>query len=261
MSFAYVQPIFCPTHDMLGRNIVSVNSFYDYYDKMGYTFECIFGGYCANDELWDEISELIIKRSKGRVFPIRYDKNYGKAYIVNSLSEGLSDNVKYMLTADSDIIFKIDQLDIKDRLIEAFEYANSISLNPSLIALFQEEGNCHILELCYENKYYYQGKLDYEMICKPSISGGVAGGCLCISKEFWDKVGGYQVLGVYAADDANLMQDSFNMGYSFMLSNSIRCIHPNETNAEYQNWKISVCPNSSDIDSAIIVADEFWNSK
>lgn len=258
MNFAYVQPIFCPTEQMSERNINSINSFYDYYDLMKYDFKCVFGGYCATDEIWNNIKKIIKKRSNGKAKIIRYDKNYGKAYIVNSLTKQLK-NIDYFLTADSDILYKIDQLDIVSRLVEAFQHATSIGLNPSLVALFQEEANCHILELCYQNKYYYQGKLDYEMVCKPSIHGGVAGGCICIDKKFWDLVGGYQILGVYAGDDANLMKDSFDRGYSFLLSNSIRCIHPHETNKEYQDWKVSVCGNSGELDPAIEEANEFWN--
>lgn len=259
MEIAYVQPIFCPNLDMLGRNIISINSFYNYYDKMGYGFECIFGGYCATDELWNSISELIINRSGGKSIPIRFTENYGKAYVVNKLVGELDTEVTHILTADSDIIFKIDEIDIVDRLFESFNYANRINLNPSLIALFQEENNCHMLELCYANQYYYDGKYQKEMICKPSVNGGIAGGCLCILKEFWDLIGGYEVIGVYAGEDGMLMKKACALGYSILLSNSIRCIHPNETNIEYKKWKILNCTNVVQYDVSMKQANSFWD--
>jgi len=258
MKFAYVQPIFCPNEEMFTRNELSVNSFYDYYDKLNYDFVCVFGGYCASDDLWDRIYSLIMTRSKGNAKITRFDRNYGKAYVVNKLVSTLED-CEYFLTADSDIIFKIDEVDIVDRLGEAFNVARLRGLNPSLIALFQDQHNCHILELCYQNKYYYDGKYQHEMICRPNINGGVAGGCICINKAFWDRVGGYKVLGVYTADDANLMKDSVDNGYHFLLSNSIRCIHPFDNDIEYCNWKRLTCPNSSELMSAVADADKFWN--
>ena len=258
MNFAYVQPIFCPTDDMFTRNSKSVNSFYDYYEKMGYNFQCVFGGYCLNDKLWNDISELIAVRSKNTAKVIRFDKNYGKAYVVNKLTQELID-VDYFLTADSDIIFKIDEPNLIERLFESFQYATSIRLNPSLIALMQEQNNCHLMELCHDRKYHYRGRYGDEMICKPPGPGGIAGGCICISKQFWDLIGGYKVLGVYASDDAHLMRDSHTHGYSFLLSDTIKCIHPFETDDEYANWKRIICPNASELEPAIQNANEFWN--
>src|ERR1035437_6462196 len=163
MTFAYVQPVFCPSEEMYERNSKSIISFYDYYDKMGYDFQCVFGGYCSTDELWNRSESLILTRSKNLAKVIRFDKNYGKAYIVNKLTTELI-NVDYFLTADSDILFKINEPNIMNRLIEAFDYAKSLRLNPSLVALFQDENNCHLLELCYDRKYHYTGKYQEEMI-------------------------------------------------------------------------------------------------
>ena len=258
MSVKYVQPIFAPNIEMLNKNLESIRTFFDYYDKMGYEFQCIFGGYAATDELWNEIESYIESRKKHAII-VRYAKNYGKAHVINDLTKYLGDS-EYFLTADSDILFNINQADMIARLIEAFEESRKRQLNPALIALFQEESNCHVLDACYQNKYYYQGAFEYEMVCKPNGDGGVAGGCLFISSDFWKRVGGYKVLGVYAADDGNLMRDAKNMGYSFLLSNSIRCIHPFENNREYQNWKVQTSSKILDLDTAIEDSNNFWKS-
>lgn len=249
----YIQPIFAPNEELLNKNLESIRSFMSTYYRNGYTFKCVFGGYCKSEEYWG-----LITREIGNHTVVKFDNNYGKAYVVNELSKHITDE-QYILTADSDILYKETEQDIVFRLIEAFNYAKSINLNPSLISLFQEENNCQILELCYQNKYYYNGHYQCEMICHPYGNGGVAGGCLFISVNFWKRVGGYKVLGVYAGDDANIMKDSYDLGYKFLMSNSIRIIHPNENNIEYKNWKINTCPNSMEHSEAISKASDFWN--
>lgn len=263
MSVKYIQPIFAPNIELMRKNLESLRTFFDYYDKMGYEFQCVFGGYAATDEMWVEIERYIESRDvEGRVKSIvhRYADNYGKAYVINDLTGRYLSDAEYFLTADSDILFNINQPDMIARLVEAFEHAKKIDLNPALIALFQEEANCHVLEACYQNKYYYQGSFEYEMICHPSGEGGVAGGCLFVSSEFWNKIGGYKVLGVYAADDGNLMRDAKKSGYSFLLSNSIRCIHPFENNKEYQDWKVKTSTKIMELDEAVADSNKFWET-
>lgn len=261
MSVKYIQPIFAPNIELMRKNLESLRSFFDYYDKMGYEFQCVFGGYAATDEIWNEIEGYIDSRnSTCRVKSIvhRYSDNYGKAYVINDLTRRYLQESEYFLTADSDILYNINQNDMISRLVEAFEYAKSIDLNPALIALFQEETNCHVLDACYQNKHYYQGSFDYEMICHPDGEGGVAGGCIFISRKFWEKIGGYKVLGVYAADDSNLMRDAKKLGYSFLLSNSIRCIHPFENNKDYQEWKVKTSTKIMDLEEAVADSNKFW---
>ena len=264
MNVAYVQPIFGPNLELLERNIKSIESFFAYYKKHGYTFRCIFGGYCATDELWNIIYNKINECSlEAGTTPIikRFDKNYGKAYIVNHLVEEYIEYEEYFLTADSDIQYPENEKDIINRLIESFKYATEINLNPSLIALNQEENNCHLLEYCYQNKKTYRSAYDEEMICYPDGGGGVAGGCLFISTAFWKKVKGYKVLGVYAGDDANLMQDSYLNGYKFLMADTIHCIHPYENDGEYIQWKVKTCPQTKNLNDAIRDADRFWNKE
>jgi len=262
MKIIYIQPIFAPNLELLFRFIRSIISFIDYYVANNYDFKCVFGGYVSKDEYWRIIKSLVgylIEKYHVDIILERFDKNYGKAFVVNTLSNTYLSDEEYLLTADSDIKYIEFQPNIVDRLIEAMEYAKSINLNPSLISLFQEEANCHILNDCYEHKYYYNGKYGVEMICHPSGIGGVAGGCLFISTNFWKLINGYKVLGVYSSDDANIMSDSIANGYQFLLSNSIRCIHPTETNSEYQKWKIETSSRVLKLSDAIDDANLFWN--
>lgn len=254
--FAYVQPIFCPNEELFEKNKDSIISFINYYNKMNYEFQCVFGGYCVDDNHFNVLSELITNGIKNSIVN-RFDKNYGKAYVVNNLVSFLTQNVQYFLTADSDIKFHIDQPDIKNRLIEAFQFSNSIEQPAGIIGLFQDENNCHILDLCYQKRYYYRDNV--EMICRPERGGGMAGGCICVAMDAWKLIGGYKVLGVYASDDANLLMDCNRIGRYFFLSNSIRCIHPHETNKEYQAWKINTVGIVGDLQQSIDNANKFWN--
>lgn len=263
MNVCYVQPIFAPNESLLLKNLASVESFFKYYEKNGYTFKCVFGGYAATDELWVKIHYKIQELGrKCGIDPIvrRFSQNYGKAYVVNSLVIQFVDE-DYFLTADSDILFDENQPDILLRLFEAFNHTKQIYLNPSLIALNQDQNNCHLLGHCYQNKYTYMGEFGSEMICRPDGGGGVAGGCLFISMAFWRKVGGYKVLGVYASDDANLMLDSYSNGYHFFMADSIKCIHPFEDNAQYSQWKADVCPKTGPLNEAISEANSFWTTQ
>lgn len=254
-NFAYIQPIFSPNDELFEKNKKSIISFIEYYNKMQYDFQCIFGGYCKNNEYMEEITKLI-KDNINNATVIPLDRNYGKAYVVNRLSKSLDSDVEYFLTADSDIVFMIDQPNIKDRLIRAFGYSKTIHQSAGIIGLFQNEHNCHLLDLCYQLKYYYD---DSEMICRPSSGGGMAGGCLCIEVNMWKQVGGYKILGVYASDDANLLNDCVKSGKFFFLSNSIQCIHPYENDSEYQTWKINTVSGIGDLDKAINEANNFWD--
>ena len=262
MNIIYVQSIFAPNVNMLLRFVRSVSSFIDYYVKNDYKFKCVFGGYCAKEEYWliiDELLKSVIDNYHIDIIVNRFDKNYGKAYVVNSLVEKFLTNEEYIFTADSDICYIENQPNIIYRLVEAMNYSKAINLNPSLISLYQEEANCHILNACYENRHYYNGKYGSEMVCHPTNAGGVAGGCLFISTNFWKIVNGYKVLGVYAADDANIMIDSRKNGYNFLMSNSIRCIHPKETDKKYQDWKIKTSSKIQSLPDAIKDANLFWD--
>lgn len=262
MKVIYIQPIFAPNLEMLFRLIRSVTSFIDYYVKNNYSFKCVFGGYCSKEEYWSMIEILLkyaIDNYNMNIIIMRFDKNYGKAYVVNTMTTKYLTDEEYIFTADSDIIYIESQPSIIHRLIEAMEYSKSINLNPSLVSLFQEDSNCHILDICYEHKYYYNGQYGHEMVCHPTCAGGVAGGCLFISSEFWKLIGGYKVLGVYASDDANIMVDSREKGYNFLLSNSIRCIHPKETNSSYQKWKNETSSKVLSLSDAVNDANLFWD--
>ena len=266
----YCQPIFAPDLMRLNKNIVSLESISNYLKKNNInidTFNFIFGGWCINDDYWDIISAIIIKLFN--TVPIRFDKNYGKAYVVNSLIKTAKSNImfKYILTLDSDILFNINEPNIFERLIYSIGISESTRNIPvGLISLNQSVCNCHLINV-YENNIVFTGNYGIEKLVYPNSNGGIAGGCLFITLDGWEKVGGYRVMGVYAGDDAYLLIDLIEKGMSIQMADTINCIHPPELDSTYATWKGTVCQrdqiilNSTALEDKINEANEFWIKK
>ena len=54
----------------------------------------VFGGWAATDVLWNKIIEVF--KTSFDIIPIKFDKNYGKAYVVNALVKS-AENIKFHL--------------------------------------------------------------------------------------------------------------------------------------------------------------------
>ena len=147
-NILYCQPIFAPDLMRLNKNIDSIESINNYIIKNNIkndNIKFIFGGWCLNDEYWNILSTKI--NDYFNVSAIRFDKNYGKAYVVNSLVALAETKLEfeYILTLDSDIMFDINEPNIFERLITCADSCESIRGIPfGLIALNQSVGNCHI---------------------------------------------------------------------------------------------------------------------
>lgn len=272
MSITYIQPIFAPDKKRLDRNINSILSFSEYTKKYPGVGEIIFGGWSPDEEYWKTIRKTI-SDSFGHVKHkvIKFDRNYGKAVIVNELSKQINSNNKYILTADSDILFPMETNNMFERLIHSINAVVAHKkIDWGMIGLNQLEANCH-LPCCYENQVEFTNPIDKnlkEKIVWPNGGGGIAGGCIFINVEAWKKVGGYRKSGVYAGDDSYLLIDLLQNGYSIQLIDTIGIIHPSEGHGEddYAQWKVKVCQRDSgvrrdNIDQQICEAEEFWKSK
>jgi hypothetical protein len=280
----FAQPIFAPDQKRLERNLNSIKSFGEYVKKYGTDgnhVTVIMGGWAKTDELWNEIVKEC-KTSLGENFnPIRFEKNYGKAIIVNQLVQNakLNDTSKdfeYILTADSDILFPEETKYLFGRLVNMATNCQTSKHKPfGMISLQQLGAGCH-WPVCYENNLTYtltvtneKGEIDTieEKVVWPNTPSGIAGGCLFVSRLLWDMVNGYRVMGVYSGDDAYLLLDCGLKGFSYQMADTIAIIHPMEDDEEYAQWKHKVCGRDAasgpktNIDHIIAEADEFWNNK
>ena len=266
----YCQPIFAPNIALLNKNLNSINSIYNYLIKYNLNIDSInfcFGGWCINDDYWNIISNKI--KELFNIEAIRFEKNYGKAYVVNKLINFSQKNInfKYILTLDSDILIDVNEEKIFERLISCVGLSTLLLKKKcGLIALNQSENNAHIIDYIYQNQLIVNNGLKIEKIVYSNGYSGIAGGCLFIPLDSWNIVGGYRIMGVYAGDDAYLLVDLYNKNMLILMVDTIKCIHPYETNEQYLKWKGETCQKNQ------IVVDEnklnelindtykFWNN-
>ena len=273
-----IQPIFAPDVSQTLRNVNSIKSLGTYLKSQGtdgFNVMIVMGGWANSEDLW----QIVVNEGKtqfGPNFnPVRFDKNYGKAYVVNNLYKGvLSQNapVDVLMSVDSDIIFPLETEHIFTRLVIAAEKMVEVKKLPwGLISLNQFDQGCH-WKCCYENQVEYdvtiREKAYNEKIVWPSAPSGIAGGCLFINRQYWDKVGGYSLdrSKVYGPDDAFLLLFCQPNGFSWQMSDSIGIIHPLDTNKEYSDWKVKTCQRVAHNpyekhEDTIKESEEFWNKK
>lgn len=271
----YIQPIFIPDQLRFKQNKISILSFIDYIKKNPYDVKVQFGGWAYNDEWWNEILSIIKDNmpEKYLLEPIRFEKNYGKAYIVNRLfnvNKLLS--FKYFLTADSDIIFNSDIINIFERLFDVGEKSQQVTNKLFGYISLEQDGECaHLKTKINENKYYITNRYgNKEPLLYPTKPSGIAGGCLFISKSAWEKVGGYKVMGVYAGDDAYFLLDINRLGFSYQMSPNISIIHPFQNDPDWAKHKVKLLRNGStngknrgikELLKAVEIYDKYWDER
>lgn len=82
----------------------------------------------------------------------------------------------------------------------------------------------------------------------------------------WKAVGGYRQAGVYAGDDAYILVDCAQRGFSWQMSDSIVIVHPMDDDAEYNAWKARICQrdshtgpkNEAQMMNIVKEFDDFW---
>jgi hypothetical protein len=274
----YLQPIFAPDQKRAYRNINSIQSMGDYIranGTNGHNLTIVMGGWAATDDLWNQIVSACKQFIAPDFTPIRIDKNYGKALVVNKLIKVVNEQktpYDYLLTADSDILFQPDTKNMFGRLVIASQQCEIKKGRPfGLLALNQKGAGCHY-QSCYQNAITYNlngddGSMLIEKIVWPQSPSGIAGGCLFLSRKMWESVGGYRVMGVYAGDDAYLLLDCYQRGFCYQMADTIAIVHPPEDDEEYAKWKVATCQRDSstgtksDIRVQLKEAEDFWNNR
>lgn len=271
MNTIYIQPIFAPDQMRLDRNIASIESFFDYVEENIYDIKFAMGGWVSNDDYWNKFVKIVNERGHGnKITLLRFDRNYGKATVVNTLYEKVKQKgteFKYFLTADSDIVFTKDTKHLVERLEDVAEKSVEVRKKPfGMIGLQQLCNGCHF-ESIYQNEYKIKNRYgEDERVVYPTAPSGIAGGCLFFAKEAWDKFNGYRVQSIYSGDDAFAILDVNSHGFSYQVTPNIGIIHPHEKDDEYAKWKVKICQRDTDgirknnIDRYINEADDFWKN-
>lgn len=268
MKILFAQPIFAPDENQLIRNLASLKTLFDYLGQSSlYEIDFVFGGWCKEEHFWKHYFDLINARY-GDVMIINFNKNLGKATVVNQLISMYNKYYDYIFTCDSDILFDLNEKRMFERLLNIGE--RLFNKNFGLISL-QQKQNCAHMKSLFVNKMaipFWDGKQWIsELVMWPKYPGGIAGGALFISKKFWQYIKGYKVLGVYAGDDARIFEDAHKYQFFGAMVDSIAVIHPFDTDTEYQKWKCTVCQRDSktgikkDISKLVKEAEDFWSNK
>lgn len=271
-------PIFCPSESMFKRNLLSVISFVEYIrlnpsyldGSKGFILDIFYGGWSLKDEWFNDIKNYIkntlpeILDGNGKpinfVKVFRFEKNYGKAKIVNDLAmdyDVLRPGTQFMYTCDSDIKMMNSQIHFFERLVlsarcieQVIEQSTGVKKPFGMVALNQgSEANYHWFEprdgytgLDQTASYEVNGENGLKMtetICWPSDGAGIAGGSYFANFLLFKHVGGYRKLNSpYNSDDGMWLRDVIQSGSIAMVIKSLSVLHPlPEDSDQYLEYK------------------------
>lgn len=253
------------------RNLASLRSVVEQLGGVIPNQSLIFGGWAASDALWAPLQALIEDRLPGAVLH-RNEENQGKAWVVNQLvahAINSGDMFKYILTADSDMVFPHHQSAFVKRLIRAAEKLQKNSNKPLGLLALGQTGDDRNWPAVYENCFRYYYRFRKEWVCFPNRPSGIAGGCILVGREAWEAVGGYRVMGVYSGDDAYLLLDVAEAGFCYGLIKTLAVEHPPEADDDYLEWKeaqLAECRETAgkevaDLSVAAHKAKVFWEQR
>lgn len=160
------------------------------------------------------------------------NENKGKAHIVNYLHRNAR-KCDYVFSIDSDMYSNSDD-NIIDHMINVLEIELNIGVvSSNQFELSQHWYKSHIKE-CKERVY----KLG---VSESSI--GIAGGCICLRSEDFEKIGMYKENhDIYTGDDGILMINvKRKLGKRTVISLDYGLVHPkalDKKEEEYQQWKM-----------------------
>lgn len=237
-SVVYLQPVFAPTEGLKKKNVDSIKSLVAYFEKYGATFDVAIEGWAQEDKYWDDIVEAASALKPIHV--VRRAHNDGKAAVVNSMHSSVvsGSGYEYILTADSDMIF-VDTVDnMIERLIKIANYmAEYTKKKTGLIGLNQLVNTRHYTSTYKNVTHIMRFNESKETVVWPDSPFGIAGGALFIPVSAWEDIGGYRKMGVYAGDDAYIIQDMHSKGYGYYLAKDVAMLHPYDNDEDYKKWK------------------------
>jgi len=163
-------------------------------------------------------------------------KNLGKANMINLL-HSKARKCEIVITIDTDLVT------INNNWID--EIVDCLSNNKEFGVLSTEQltNGQHLKKRFDKIKEYNGHKILYGSFT------GVAGGCVVMTNDDWNTVGGYRSFGVYGGVDATLMQNVNRMlKKECGVVETIPLDHPFDDDKGYEKWKhdnISLSKTSS----------------
>ncbi len=261
-------PIFAPSKNLFDRNKDSILSFIDYIKanshyltgEKGFRLHISYGGW-VKEQIWFDDLKNTIKESIPEAKVYQFDKNYGKAKVVNELVfDYVKDNpnTNFLFTMDSDMLFETSQIHFFDRLHVAAKILQEKSQDffgmPKafgMIALNQTGECCHWWpETKPEGYTGLNGAAMYdlktsdgialkEQINWPQDGAGIAGGGIFCNLVLFKELGGYRNFNTqYAGDDGLWLRDVQQANGAVCVIKSLSLVHPKpDDSEEYRKWK------------------------
>lgn len=143
-DICFIQPIFCPDANQLDRCLESLHSLEAYLKAVpDEKMDLYIAGWVPEDDAWASVKTIVDRLPRVKWFQ-RYTTNAGKAVIVNTLysQHAKPNGYAYMLSADSDIIFKADQRNMLSRLKEAVRQVTKHRKSPCGVIALELQGCC-----------------------------------------------------------------------------------------------------------------------
>lgn len=189
-----------------------------------------------NDTKIPEMKEWLKSLFSDKVKVFFSNKNVGKGAIINHMHQHTRP-CDYFISIDSDMVAdENDQYNWIDELVKLMEWEPA--KNFGLFSTFQKEYNAHRLEWMDQRTEFLGHWIKYGKY------NGVAGGCVIVKNEDFLKIGRYNLLDVYSADDALLMLNiATKLNKLVGITETIRLVHQKNEPEEmaYQQWKVDKC--------------------
>jgi GT2 family glycosyltransferase len=181
---------------------------------------------CDNDS-HVEMKEWLKSLASDKVRVLLCDSNMGKAGIVNKIYKDFGSDCTHVISIDSDFIVD-EEYNFIDEMVWCIENFDGYGM----LSTFQKENNQHI----WDQLPNVEKKENHEVAF--GNFRGIAGGCVILKKEFWDKIGGYKTFGnVYGFDDGLLAQDVYFNGKKSGVIKTVKMTHPHDDDNGYVDWK------------------------
>jgi GT2 family glycosyltransferase len=173
-----------------------------------------------------------------------HPENIGKARIVN-LVHGKSPYANYFVSMDSDMIIEDGCDDFFDEMIHGL--GKKISVNGQekeigVVSSQQLKHPCHLWSMIKINQMI-EGKE-----FRTSGGGGIAGGCMALKTDTWDKIGGYKEFkSIFGGNDGYVMRKVIQIGKIPVIAMEAKAVHVGAHNTpelkRYHNWKVQQSGN------------------
>jgi len=215
--------IFTPIYHRFEFTRNSIDSIIKHLDSSVYKCNLIIG---VNGYENDEMKTWLRKKIKHNVKLYENPENIGKAKIINEMYK-MNSNCTHVISIDSDLVVD-EEKNFIDGMLWCIEHFTEFGL----LSTFQKENDQHLWNMLKEEQ-----TLNEQIVGHGSFNS-VAGGCVILKKETWDKIKGYSEYGgVYGFDDGLMMQSVKNLSLKTGVIKTVRLTHPFELDSGYKNWK------------------------